>query len=102
MSYLLPQYLNQRQHGRFWWREKLSKVKCGVESSQHSTPVCGRKKLLNEYRAGVVFHWTSWGHKGMAAFQRGHTGNVFGVVHVVEQVLHKKMHCKSDGSVLQP
>lgn len=57
---------------------------------------------MNEYKAGVVFQWTGWGHKGMAAFQRGHTGNVFGVVHVVEQVLHKKMHCKSDDSVLQP
>lgn len=70
------------------------------ESSQCSAPACVRQKLLNGYKAGVVFQWTSWGHKGMGSFQREHTGSVFGVLQVVEQVLHKKMHCKSDDNVL--
>lgn len=70
------------------------------ESSQRSAPACGRQKLRNGYKAGVVFQWTSWGRKGTGAFQRGHTGNVFEAVQVVEQVLPKKIPCKSDDNVL--
>lgn len=89
--------MDKRQHGKeeksFGGGKSSLRLKAGGgKSSQHSTPACGRQKLLNEYKAGVVFQWTSWGHEGMAAFQRGHTGNVFGVVHVMEQVLHKKRH----------
>lgn len=94
--------MENKEHGKeekgFSEGKSSLRLRAG-ESSQHSTPACGRQRLLNEYKARVVFQWTSWGHKGMGAFQRGHTGNVFEVMQVVEQVLHKKMHCKSDDNV---
>lgn len=91
MSYLSLRSIDKRHHRKeegFCGGKSSLKFKWG-ESSRHYTPACGRQKL-NEYKARVVFQWTIRGHKGMAAFQMGHTGNVSEVVHVAEQVLHKK------------
>lgn len=68
-------------------REKLSVFQGGGIA-----PACGRQKLLNEHRAGVMFQWTSWGTKGWQLFKGDMQEMFFGVVHAVESSIAQNVN----------
>lgn len=82
--------------GGLWWREKLSEVGGSIITLLQ---VAGNSFWID---TELEFEWASSGCKAMAAPQWRRAGNGYGVLGVVEQVLHKWMHYKADDNMLQP